>query len=117
MASPFSVTETVLPDRSDSTRDVDALTTAHIGDLKLTNEDVVFADADGVLFVPNQQVEQVVSTSHDIWERERKQAQRIQSGQKLREQFQFDKYLVQRQNDETYTFRQHLRNTGGAIEE
>jgi regulator of RNase E activity RraA len=93
------------------------LNIAHFGDLEVTNEDIVFADADGVLFVPAEQVEKVLSTAHDIWERERRQAQLIQSGKKLREQLQFDQYLVQRQSDESYTFRQHLRNIGGAIEE
>lgn len=104
------------PQRLDP-RDADALTTAHFGPLQLTNEDVVFADTDGVLFVPGQDVAQVFSTAHDIWEKERKQAQKIQSGQKLREQLQFEEYLVQRQDDERYTFRQHLRSIGGAIEE
>ena len=104
------------PQRLDS-RGEDALTTAQFGDLKLTNNDVVFADADGVLFIPAQAVEKVLSTAHDIWERERRQAQLIQSGKKLREQLRFDQYLVQRQSDEGYTFRQHLRSIGGAIEE
>lgn len=30
---------------------------------------------------------------------------------------QFDEYLTKRSVDETYTFRQHLRSVGGAIEE
>lgn len=106
----------VPPVHSDSTpRDADALKTAHFGNLELTNEDIVFADADGVLFVPAEQVEQVLSAAYDIWER--RQAQKIQSGQKLSEQLKFDDYLVQRQSDKTYTFRQHLRSIGGAIEE
>ena len=104
------------PERLDP-RDSDALKTAHFGDLELTNEDIVFADADGVLFVSIQEVEQVLSTAHDIWEKERRQAELIQAGKKLREQLQFDQYLVQRRSDETYTFRQHLRSIGGAIEE
>jgi len=37
--------------------------------------------------------------------------------EKLREQLQFDKYLSKRSADITYTFRQHLRTIGGAIEE
>lgn len=97
-------------------RDADALKTAHFGNLELTNEDIVFADADGVLFVPAEQVEQVLATAHDIWQKERLQAQLIKNGRKLREQLKFDEYLVQRQSDEAYTFRQHLRSIGGAIE-
>lgn len=104
------------PQRLDP-RDADALSAAHFGDLEVTNGDVVFADADGVLFVPASQVEEVLSTAHGIWEKERQQAQLIQNGRKLREQLQFDRFLVQRERDETYTFRQHLRSIGGAIEE
>ena len=104
------------PQRLDP-RDSDALNTAHFGDLELTNEDIVFADADGVLFVPAQRVEEILSTADGIREKERRQAQLIQSGKKLREQLQFDQYLVQRQSDGAYTFRQHLRSIGGAIEE
>ena len=104
------------PQRLDP-RESDALNRAHFGALELTNEDIVFADADGVSFVPTGQVEQVLSTAHDIWERERKQAQRIRSGKKLREQLRFDEYLTKRSADASYTFRQHLRNVGGAIEE
>ena len=104
------------PQRLDP-RDADALSAAHFGDLEVTNGDVVFADADGVLFVSASQVEDVLSTAYGIWEKERRQAQLIQNGRKLREQLQFDRFLVQHERDETYTFRQHLRSIGGAIEE
>jgi len=83
----------------------------------VTNEDVVFADADGALFVPAERTEEVLSMAHGIWERERRQAQKIQAGNKLREQLQFDEYLTKRSADGAYTFRQHLRSIGGAIEE
>ena len=98
-------------------RDSDALTTVHFGNLELTNDDIAFADADGVLFVPGERVEQVLSTARDIWEKERRQAQQIKSGQRLREQLLFDDYLSKSSMDSTYTFRQHLRSVGGAIEE
>jgi regulator of RNase E activity RraA len=104
------------PQRLD-TRDVDALSAAHFGNLILTSEDVVFADADGMLFAPAVRAEDILSTAYDIWEKERHQAQLIQKGKKLREQLQFDEFLAQRHSDDTYTFRQHLRTIGGAIEE
>jgi regulator of RNase E activity RraA len=37
-------------------------------------EDVVFADADGVLFVPSGQAGNLVSTARSIFQRERQQA-------------------------------------------
>src|SRR3990172_1118705 len=95
-------------------RDPEALSTAHFGDFAATREDVVFADADGVLFAPGLQVEEVLSTAHSIWGSERRQAQAIQAGRKLREQLRFDEYLARRSADAAYTFRQHLRAIGGA---
>lgn len=104
------------PRRLDA-RNPEGLQSAHFGNITVTNNDIVFADADGVLFAPAGQEEEILSTAHRIWERERQQAQEIQSGRKLREQLQFDEYLAQRSADATYTFRQHLRAIGGAIEE
>ena len=94
-----------------------ALSSAQFGEFTVTGEDTVFADADGVLFVPMQQAEGIISTAHTIWKKERDLAEEIRAGKKLREQLQFDEYLARRSTDEAYTFRQHLRSIGGAIEE
>lgn len=104
------------PQRLDR-RDAEALRSARFGDLMVARDDVVFADADGVLFAPVQRLEEIISTAQSIWKKERKQAQEIQAGKKLREQLQFEEYLARRAVDENYTFRQHLRGIGGAIEE
>ncbi|MER5849095.1 hypothetical protein ABT126_19055 [Streptomyces sp. NPDC002012] len=77
----------------------------------------VFGDEDGVLFVPAEHVEEVLATAHTIRRTEREQARRIRAGETLRKQTSFDDYLAQRTADPSYTFRQHLRRTGGAIEE
>lgn len=104
------------PQRLDP-RPPQALSSAQFGELSVTNEDVVFADADGVLFAPLQRVEEILSTAYIIWQTERRQAEEIQAGNTLREQLQFDEYLARRSTDPMYTFRQHLRSIGGAIEE
>jgi 4-hydroxy-4-methyl-2-oxoglutarate aldolase len=104
------------PQRLDP-RDPQALSSAQFGDHRVTQKDIIFADADGVLFVSAQQVEETLSIAYNIWKKERRQAQEIQAGKKLREQLQFEEYLAQRSIDNTYTFRQHLRTIGGAIEE
>lgn len=104
------------PQRVDP-RDPEALATAHFGNFATTKEDIVFADADGVLFVPGQKAEEVLSTAHGIWQTERRQAQEVKAGKKLREQLRFDEYLAKRSSDAAYTFRQHLRVIGGAVEE
>lgn len=104
------------PERLDA-RDPQALTSARFGDFTVTGDDAVFAAADGVLFASFQQVEEILSTAQSIWKKERRQAEEIQAGNKLRDQLQFEEYLGKRAADNTYSFRQHLRSIGGAIEE
>ena len=65
----------------------------------------------------SQQINEKFSQAHSIWQREKRQAAEIRAGKKLREQFQFEAYLSQRSVDDEYTFRQHLRAMGEAIEE
>jgi len=95
----------------------DALSAASFGQVTATSCDVAFCDADGVLFAPAARLDDLVSVAREIKERERRQAQGILNGRPLREQFGFDRYLEIREADPSYTFRQHLRATGGAIEE
>ena len=104
------------PQRMDP-RDPDALRVAHVGPCTVTTDDVVFGDADGVLFVPDLRAEDVLATARDIGQRERRQAHAIHAGQTLRDQLRFADYLARRATDPTYTLRQHLRSMDGAIEE
>jgi hypothetical protein len=48
---------------------------------------------------------------------ERRQASEVRAGRTLREQLRFDEYIARRRSDPSYTFRVHLREIGGAIEE
>ena len=98
-------------------RGPEALVTARCGTHVVSADDVVFGDEDGVLFVAAERVEEVLATAHRIWETEREQARLIRRGKTLRNQTAFDDYLARSAADPTYTFRQHLRRIGGAIEE
>jgi regulator of RNase E activity RraA len=98
-------------------REPDALRTARFGPHTVDSGDVVFADADGVLFVPADRVGDVVATAQAIQRTEQDQARRIRAGETLRQQVRFDEYLARRSDDPSYHFRQHLRRIGGAIEE
>jgi regulator of RNase E activity RraA len=98
-------------------REPDALSSARFGAHVITSDDVVFADDDGVVFVPADRVDEVVDAARAIWQVEREQASRIVAGETLRAQTSFDEYLSRRADDPSYTFRQHLRQMGGAIEE
>jgi len=95
----------------------EALSSARFGEHVITSDDVVFADDDGVAFVPAGRVDEVLDAAHAIWQAEREQALRIAAGETLRTQTSFDEYLLRRVDDSSYTFRQHLRQVGGAIEE
>ena len=104
------------PQRLDR-RDKDALHAARFGDFDVTKGDVVFADEDGCVFVPAESVEEVLTTAREIWQTERGQADRIKAGETLRKQLQFVEFLKRREANPDYTFRQYLRDIGGAIEE
>jgi len=88
-----------------------------MGDQTITQDDVVFGDEDGVLFVPYQQVEDVLSKAREVQHIEMNQVSGIYEGRTLREQFKFDEYLSKRKSDPAYTFRQHLQQVGGSVGE
>src|SRR6516164_2370675 len=104
------------PQRLD-TRDSSALHSARFGNFVVEGSDVAFADDDGCLFVPAKHGNDILSVAHEIRERERRQAEAIKNGRSLREQLYFARYLEKRAVDPSYTFRQHLREISGAIEE
>jgi len=94
----------------------DALTTARFGDFKLTADDVVLGDDDGVVFALLQDIAEIISLARKISETEQRQAKNIKNGKTLSQQVKFDEYLKTRSKNSAYTFREHLRKIGGAIE-
>ena len=98
-------------------REDDDLVSADWGDFTVSASDAVFADDDGVIFVAEKKVEQVLEVAGKIRSAERSQADLVKSGKRLREQLDFDAYIAKRAADPTHTFRKHLRERGGAIEE
>jgi 4-hydroxy-4-methyl-2-oxoglutarate aldolase len=104
------------PRRLDS-RTGDALTRARFGDVVVTADDHVFADTDGVIFIPSSAYDPVISAAQEIHRRERAQADRIRAGTPLFDQFRFRDYLERRSSSSALTFREHLRTLGGEIEQ
>jgi hypothetical protein len=69
------------------------------------------------LCAPRRDIVTVLRTAQEVKETERRQAEAIDRGQTLHEQFHFEAYLAKRQHDPAWSFRNHLRDLGGAIEE
>jgi regulator of RNase E activity RraA len=98
-------------------RPATALQSARVGDWTVGPDDLVFADADGVLFVSADRAAEVLGIAERIRDTERGQASRMRSGESLRQQVAFGHYLTRRRSDPALTFREHLRSVSGAIEE
>jgi 4-hydroxy-4-methyl-2-oxoglutarate aldolase len=97
-------------------RTMTALTAASLGSVTVTPDDYVFADDDGIVVVAGEDLERVIEGAKDIASREGAQAARLAKGELLRSQFDLDQYVSKRQSDPNYTFRDHLKGFGGAIE-
>jgi regulator of RNase E activity RraA len=93
-----------------------ALESAAAGEWTVTDADLVVADDDGVLFLPAERAAEIVALAETIRDTERRQAARIRDGVSLRQQVRFSRYLARRQQEPALTFREHLRDVGGAIE-
>jgi 4-hydroxy-4-methyl-2-oxoglutarate aldolase len=94
-----------------------ALEAASIGQhVTVTKDDIVFADADGVVVIAAADAARIIAAAREIAAREQAQAERLLKGERLRDQLQLGNYLNRRRDDPTYTFRAHLKSLGGAIE-
>lgn len=104
------------PQRVDP-RSPDALSWARVGNHVVTSADFVVADADGVIFLPEDRLAAIVSAAEGIRATEREQARKMRNGTSFREQSRFDEYLARRAANPRLGFREHLRSVGKAIEE
>ena len=95
----------------------DALESAEIGAAKIGRRHVVFGDDDGVLFVEDRSLSELLAAARAIHETERRQAMEVVGGRPLRRQLRFDEFLSLRARDPEYSFRRHLRTVGGEIEQ
>ncbi len=93
-----------------------ALESAVVGEWTVTGADLVAADDDGVLFLPAERAGEIVAHAETIRDIERRQATQISYGTSLRRQVRFGDYLARREQEPSFTFREHLRDVGGAIE-
>ena len=98
-------------------RPLDGLERAFVGQCVVTADDVVIADDDGVIFVADDRLSQVIDAAESVRSTERRQAEEMRRGRSLRELTSFKEYVARRAASPEYSFRDHLRTIGGAIEE
>jgi 4-hydroxy-4-methyl-2-oxoglutarate aldolase len=98
-------------------RSKDALRSARIGKFQVDKDDIVLGDDDGVVFFSKKNLSALVKTAGGILRTESRQAALAKKGKLLRDQLQLTNYLKRRSRDSSYTFRDHLRSIGGAVEE
>ena len=98
-------------------RSSNALKSAKVGTFQVTGNDLVFGDDDGVVFLPRRHFKRIVETAREIGSTERRQAVEVRRGRLLREQLRLKEYVSRRGRDSSYTFRKHLRELRGAVEE
>jgi 4-hydroxy-4-methyl-2-oxoglutarate aldolase len=89
---------------------------AFLDGIAVTDDDVVFADDDGVIVVAASEVDAVRAASLAIVATETAQADRMRAGRSLRSQLDFPGFLSKQAADPTMTLRRHLSEHGGAIE-
>lgn len=98
-------------------RGPETFSSARVGGFSVSAADVVVADDDGVVFFPKGQLSEIVRAGSKIRDVERVQAERARTGIPLRKQLHFAEFINQRDSDPNLTFRRHLKNIGGAVEE
>jgi regulator of RNase E activity RraA len=99
------------------TRSPHALDAASLSHVTVTPDDFVFADVDGVVVVAGAELPRVVAAARDIATREQAQAVRLlQQRERLWDQLQVGAYVARRTAEPAFTFRDHIRSLGGAIE-
>jgi 4-hydroxy-4-methyl-2-oxoglutarate aldolase len=98
-------------------REPQALMSARVGEHTVSTGDVVVADDDGAVFLPDDRVAEILDVAEGIRDTERRQAEQIRGGNTLRQQVEFASFLENRKRNANLTFREHLRAVGGAIEE
>jgi regulator of RNase E activity RraA len=112
----FSTGSMPLGPRSVRERTTPALGPCSFGGVTVEREHIVFADGDGILFVPARDARVALETARAIAATERRQADDVRRGTSLRQQMEWETYLDTRRQQPRYTLREHLAKLRAAIE-
>jgi 4-hydroxy-4-methyl-2-oxoglutarate aldolase len=94
----------------------DMFTRATVGMHTVTSADFVVGDANGVLFLPEERLEDIVTAASGYRDTEARQLKDMASGKSYREQSRFSEYRARRAKESGYGFRQHLKEIEAAGE-
>ncbi|MBI3710572.1 MAG: RraA family protein [Proteobacteria bacterium] len=103
------------PQRLDA-RPADIVCRATVGAHVVTSGDFVVADANGVLFLPEDRLDDIIAAAVAARETEGRQLRAMRTGRSYRSQVRFSEYLSRRERDAGYGFRQHLKDIEAAGE-
>ena len=97
-------------------RPEDMFTRALVGPHAITAADIVVADANGVLFLPEDRLADIVNAALAYRDMEARQIKAMREGGSFRKLIRFDEYLARRRREPAYGFRQHLKEIEAAAE-
>jgi 4-hydroxy-4-methyl-2-oxoglutarate aldolase len=97
-------------------RPPDVLTRALVGPHPITSSDFVVGDSNGVLFLPEDGLEDIVKAATAYRETEARQLRAMGQGRTYRDQTRFSEYLARRNREPSFGFRQHLKEIEAAGE-
>ena len=97
-------------------RPPDIFTRATVGPHAITSGDFVVADANGVLFLPEDRLGDIVAAAVVYRETEARQLKAMREGRSYQSQVRFGDYLSRREREPNYGFRQHLKDIEAAGE-
>lgn len=97
-------------------RPPDIFERASVGTHAITTSDVVVADDNGVLFLPQDKLAAIVEAAAAYRDTEARQLRAMREGRSYRQQTRFADYLRKRAENPAYGFRQHLKDIEAAGE-
>ena len=86
----------------------DANEWARVGKWIVTEKDFVVGDFDGVIFLPEDRLEEIVAAGEGVLAKEDEQRADMAKGISIRQQIQFDKFMEVRKNNPGITLREFL---------
>lgn len=85
----------------------------HVGNVVVTEKDIVIADFDGVIFVPESSLDELIPAAEGIREKEKEQTTDMKNGISIRKQINFDGFIEARKKNPEITLRAYLVESVG----